>query len=249
MKMIPAISIIIGMIMGSFLHLVALRRSRGISIISPSSHCFNCKRILKPFSLIPVFSYIIQKGKCRYCGEEIGIGSFFAEIIMPLSYICLYFKFGLSAKLFMMIYLVSVLYIMSITDILEKNIFDIDLVFLFIAAFIYLIYAYFYKFFDMRIGIIQLFLFGLYFIVKRLEKPPLAEGDILVYIALLTFLNIFEGILFIFSSFWIAAIVLIALIKMKSLESDKIPFIPFIAISFFLVILLGEDILKFMGWL
>ena len=55
---------ILGSIMGSFFHATATRLAKEESIVSPSSHCHHCKHKLKWYELIPIISYIIQKGKC-----------------------------------------------------------------------------------------------------------------------------------------------------------------------------------------
>nr|WP_252892894.1 prepilin peptidase [Lentilactobacillus otakiensis] len=55
-----------------------MRTLRGESIVSPRSHCDNCNAQLENFDLIPVFSYLMLKGKCRYCKQEIP-GTFFCD--------------------------------------------------------------------------------------------------------------------------------------------------------------------------
>ncbi len=60
---------IYGLLIGSFLNVCIYRIPREESIIFPSSHCPNCGTSLKWYDLVPVLSYIFQKGgKCRYCG-------------------------------------------------------------------------------------------------------------------------------------------------------------------------------------
>ena len=53
--------------MGSFYHVIATRLSNGLSIVKPASHCEKCKHVLKWYELIPILSYIIQRGKCTQC--------------------------------------------------------------------------------------------------------------------------------------------------------------------------------------
>ena len=54
---------IIGLFFGSFFDCIANRLSKGESIIKPGSHCENCKHKLSWYELIPVFSFIFQKGR------------------------------------------------------------------------------------------------------------------------------------------------------------------------------------------
>ncbi|PIW10997.1 MAG: prepilin peptidase, partial [Caldiserica bacterium CG17_big_fil_post_rev_8_21_14_2_50_35_7] len=62
---------IFGLIIGSFLNVVIYRVPRNQSIINPPSHCPKCNTKLKWDDMIPLLSYIILKGKCRYCGTKI----------------------------------------------------------------------------------------------------------------------------------------------------------------------------------
>ena len=70
---IYVIIFIFGSIMGSFLNVLAVRLSNNESIIYPSSHCHNCQHKLKWYELIPILSYIIQKGKSNCCNTRIPI--------------------------------------------------------------------------------------------------------------------------------------------------------------------------------
>ena len=59
---------LIGAIMGSFLGCMGYRIPNKIKTTYPSSFCSSCKKPLKWFMNIPIFSYLVQKGKCAYCG-------------------------------------------------------------------------------------------------------------------------------------------------------------------------------------
>ena len=58
---------ILGLFVGSFYNVVALRLSKNESIVFPGSHCVNCDHKLSWYELIPVFSYIGLRGKCKKC--------------------------------------------------------------------------------------------------------------------------------------------------------------------------------------
>ncbi|MDX1535471.1 MAG: prepilin peptidase [Candidatus Spechtbacterales bacterium] len=62
-----------GLIVGSFLNAVIYRLHSGDSITKDRSKCIKCKKVLSWQELIPVVSFIIQKGKCRGCGEFISL--------------------------------------------------------------------------------------------------------------------------------------------------------------------------------
>ena len=60
-----------GLLVGSFLNVVAYRLPRGESLVEPRSHCPSCETPLKPYDNIPVFSWLLLRGRCRSCGEPI----------------------------------------------------------------------------------------------------------------------------------------------------------------------------------
>lgn len=60
-----------GTIIGSFLNVVIWRVPQGLSFIKGRSFCPECHHTLKPYDMIPVLSWIILKGKCRFCGNKI----------------------------------------------------------------------------------------------------------------------------------------------------------------------------------
>lgn len=62
---------VLGLIWGSFLNVVAYRVPREESLMFPPSHCPNCDHRLGPLDLVPVLSFLMMRGKCRYCGEKI----------------------------------------------------------------------------------------------------------------------------------------------------------------------------------
>ena len=64
---------ILGLFVGSFLNVLADRIPKGESPIRGRSRCDKCKKILKWYDLIPLFSFIFLKGKCRYCQTRLSL--------------------------------------------------------------------------------------------------------------------------------------------------------------------------------
>ena len=62
-----------GLLLGSFLNVVIYRLPRGESLISPGSHCPACGVPIKPYDNIPVFGWLLLRGRCRACKEPISI--------------------------------------------------------------------------------------------------------------------------------------------------------------------------------
>ena len=88
---------IMGTIFGSFLTLAVYRLPLHKDITHERSFCPNCNHKLEFLDLIPVWSYIFLRGKCRYCGEKIRIRYLLLEILSGLifliSYISMNFNF------------------------------------------------------------------------------------------------------------------------------------------------------------
>jgi leader peptidase (prepilin peptidase) / N-methyltransferase len=60
-----------GLLVGSFLNVVALRLPRGVSFVTGGSHCMSCESPVKPWDNVPVFSWLLLRGRCRSCGTGI----------------------------------------------------------------------------------------------------------------------------------------------------------------------------------
>ena len=60
-----------GICIGSFLNVCIYRLPKGESLITNNSHCMTCGTPIKRYDLIPVFSWLILRGRCRACGAKI----------------------------------------------------------------------------------------------------------------------------------------------------------------------------------
>jgi leader peptidase (prepilin peptidase)/N-methyltransferase len=65
------VAAVFGAMIGSFLNVVLWRVPRGESIVTPGSHCPHCDTPLHAVDLVPVFSWLALRGRCRYCGTHI----------------------------------------------------------------------------------------------------------------------------------------------------------------------------------
>ena len=66
-----AIAAPLGLLIGSFLNVVAYRLPRGESLLWPASHCPGCEQPIKPYDNVPVLSWLLLRGKCRNCETRI----------------------------------------------------------------------------------------------------------------------------------------------------------------------------------
>lgn len=108
---------IIGLVFGSFYNVVGYRVPNNMSIIKPASHCPNCNHKLMFYELIPVVSYIFLLGRCKKCKKRISIFYPFFELLTGILFLLAYLKFGSSIEFLISITFISILIIISISDI------------------------------------------------------------------------------------------------------------------------------------
>jgi leader peptidase (prepilin peptidase)/N-methyltransferase len=75
-----------GLIIGSFLNVVAWRLPRHESLASPPSHCPSCGEPIKPYDNVPVISWLLLRGGCRNCKEPISLRYPLVELSTGLLY-------------------------------------------------------------------------------------------------------------------------------------------------------------------
>ena len=107
---------IYGLLLGSFYNVVGYRVPNNISILKPRSFCPKCKHELRWYELLPVLSYIIQRGKCKKCKCSISIFYPIIELLTGLLFALSYYLFGFSLEFLISILTVSFLVIVIVSD-------------------------------------------------------------------------------------------------------------------------------------
>lgn len=235
---------IFGTIFGSFYNVVGYRIPKGESLLYPSSHCTKCNHKLKPLELIPIFSFLIQGGKCKKCKDKISwfypIFEFSSGLLFAFSYIV----FGFSLECLLSIVFISMLLIIIISDYQTMIIPDSILIVFSILIIII-------KFFIVGIsgvGISILHALGSFIFMLLLKlfgdflfkKESMGGGDI----KLMAVFGLMFGFPMSIVSVFIASFVglPISLIILKKNNSHEIPFGPFLAVAAILIVLLKLDI-------
>ena len=109
--------ILIGLCIASFVGSLAYRVPRGISIVRPRSFCPRCSHPLGAADLIPVVSYLLLLGRCRYCGEKIPARYLVIELALPLALLIVFERTGFTYSYFVFSYLMAVMLYLSLLDI------------------------------------------------------------------------------------------------------------------------------------
>ena len=65
------VSLVLGLLIGSFLNVVIARLPLDRSVVSPPSHCPTCGHGIRPYDNVPVLSWLILRGRCRDCKSPI----------------------------------------------------------------------------------------------------------------------------------------------------------------------------------
>jgi len=82
---------VVGLLFGSFANVVIYRLPRGLSIVAPPSACVACGKRLRVVDLIPVMSWMVLRGRCRYCGGRIAVRYPLVELVCGVLFACMVF--------------------------------------------------------------------------------------------------------------------------------------------------------------
>ena len=106
----------LGTAVGSFLNVCIDRLPLDKSIIRPPSHCDACQHRLSPSDLIPVFSYLWLRRRCRYCGAPITFRPFWVEVGTGCLFAFTFWHFGLSLAFAVAAFYGSLFIVLGVID-------------------------------------------------------------------------------------------------------------------------------------
>lgn len=107
---------VFGAVLGSFLDCAASRWAAGAPPFRGRSRCSSCGHALGAGDLIPVFSFLFLRGKCRCCGERIPADCLAAELAGAAALACMGLRFGLAPELGQWVIFAALLLALSLTD-------------------------------------------------------------------------------------------------------------------------------------
>jgi len=81
---------VLGAAMGSFAGALVWRLHTGKNFVSDRSQCEHCHHVLGPLDLVPIFSWLILKGRCRYCNAKIGATALVLELVVAALFVVSY---------------------------------------------------------------------------------------------------------------------------------------------------------------
>lgn len=225
---------IFGTVLGQLYTIIGMRLPNNDEDINEKKHCDSCKHRLKFYETIPIISYLFLKGRCHYCHKRIDIEYPLMELFTGILFAVAYYSFGLSLEFLIALGIISVLIIVTVSD-LTYLIIPNEILIIFSIYFI--IVQYFRLGLVGAIGqiVVGIFLFILMYVImmigdKVLKKESLGGGDVkmmflfgLVLDPLLGTITIFLGSLFALP---------ISLFLLYKNKEKVIPFGPFLLIAF-----------------
>lgn len=112
----------IGAATGSFVNVVADRLPVGASIVRPASHCPGCQRRLQPLELIPIFSWLALRGRCRTCSRRIPARTLLVEAITGVLFVALFARFEVQLYSLLLSLAVAGLVALTVIDLEHQRI-------------------------------------------------------------------------------------------------------------------------------
>jgi leader peptidase (prepilin peptidase)/N-methyltransferase len=233
---------LLGLVVSSFLNVCIDRLPEGESIVSPPSHCPFCGRRLAPFDLIPLLSYILLRGRCRYCGAPIPRRVLVVEAATGLLFILLWYRYGPSLRLLLATLYTCFFIVIFVIDlehhlVLNRVIYPAIVVALLATPF------------TPDHGVVELLVggalgFGLLFLIAFAYPAGMGMGDV----KLATFIGLVVGFPSIFVSLFLSFIAggLVGgslLLTGRKGRKDPIPFAPFLIAGGMVAMLYGKEII------
>lgn len=244
---------LLGLVVGSFLGMLSYRLPRGLSLWG-RSFCDNCKKPIRWYQNIPIFYYLLSKGKCGSCGKKIhwrypAIELVTAASFVATGYLWLHLLRGVNLNLGVFalpffILLTACFITLIITDLEFKILPDEILLFLALFLFLYLFLTPSPLFFQhVLVGFVSFIFFLILYIVTR--GRGMGFGDVKLVFILGGFLGWPNTLVAFFIAFVGGSIIGVMLLLIGRAKLGKpIPFGPYLLVGSWIAMFFGEEIFK-----
>ncbi len=241
--MIGTIVFIMGLFFGSFLNVCIYRIPRNQSIIFPPSRCPHCQKRLLPWDLIPILSFVLSGGHCRYCKSKISFQYPLVELLTGFVYLLVYQEFGLTTQGFLFFIFSSGLIVIGGIDAKHRLIPDgINLsgIVIGLGSALFLPQI---TFMDALLGAV--IGSGLFLLIAILTRGGMGGGDIKMMAFVGAFLGVKGVLLTIFVGSLFGSFYGLYLMLFKNAHrKTAIPYGPFLALGAFIIALYGDELLN-----
>ena len=235
---------LLGVAMGSFLNVVVDRLIHGESL-SGRSHCDHCKKILAWYDLIPLVSFIALGGKCRRCHKKLSPQYPLVELATGILYVGTWIVVP-PQSLILYWGIVSCAWVIFLSDLRYRLISD----HMQISLFLFILFqkiiegaSFFSLFGDIFAGFTVLLPIGLIYVITN--ERAMGLGDVILAGIIGFFLGIPKGLIALYMSFLVGAIVGVALlIQHKKGMKSVVPFGPFLIIGMLVAGVWGDMLIQ-----
>jgi len=237
---------IFGLIVGSFLNclIYRLEQNKAKSILKGKSFCPSCKHGLQWFDLIPLLSFFLLKGKCRYCHNAISFQYPAVELLTALTFLLLFFKEGIGLKGLIIFFAWACLIVIFVIDLKHYIIPDKVLI-----PFLGLVLVFKFLNFESTRALLFDFSFALsvalfFFLIWLFSRgKAMGFGDVKLVFPLVLLLGWPLGLVGLFIAFLSGSVVgLILMAFGKKKLKSQVPFGPFLIGGTFVAFLWGSPI-------
>ena len=239
---------ILGTCLGSFYLVIGKRLPQGLNAINDRSKCDHCGHVLAWYDLIPIFSYLFLRGKCRYCKKRISPLNLIVEVTMGLLFIFAYLYYPEHYDIYMFMITSSLMMIIFISDFSYYIILDSPLIIGGLLILFLKIYYFGLKETGYAIiaGIILFLTMLLIKIIgdKIFKRESLGGGDIKFSFIIGLCLGYRLGLCALILSTFLALPYSFASLMLK--KNNEVPYGPFLASSLFIVFAFTEKFLNFL---
>jgi leader peptidase (prepilin peptidase)/N-methyltransferase len=254
--MLPLIYFIFGLVIGSFLNAAIYRLWVGKGIVMERSMCPHCKHELSPADLIPLFSFVFLRGRCRYCRKKISWQYPLVELFTGITFLLVGAKFAFAfsfVDFWFQLTFICLLILIAVYDfkhylILDKIVFPAAA----LAVVYALIRSYSLGSFGIHSALIQGIIgiaiisgfFGLQFFISK--GRWIGFGDVKFGLFLGMIFGLGMSLMLLFLSYCLGAIVGVLLIAMGKKDlGSKLPFGTFLGICGIIMILYGPRLVDY----
>jgi leader peptidase (prepilin peptidase)/N-methyltransferase len=242
---------VFGLIFGSFLNVVIYRLPLNQSLWGPRSLCPHCRHLIRFFDNIPVVSYLILLGRCRYCRQPISIQYVVVELITGIGFLLCYLYF--SANLIYMVMAMVFLLLLIALAFIDFTHYILPDELTLGGAILFAVYSFFNPVLHPLNAILSalgsaLVFYALYFFYLKLRKiEGLGMGDVKMMLLLGAFLGLKKVVIatLLASVFGMLVGLFFIVFKQKDMKF-ALPFGTFLGFGSAVSLFWGEIILKFL---
>ncbi len=254
---------LLGLLWGSFCNVVIYRVPRGESIVHPASHCGSCNAPIAWFDNVPIFSWLILRGRCRRCQAKISPRYIVVEALCAVLGAAVMWQTGPTFAFIYDFVFVLVLVVLSAIDLdtwLIPDVISIPTLFFGLAtAWLLPGHPWLFHLLGCTIGGATLFLMA-FGIEKLMKKEGIGYGDVKLLALIGAFLGPFALPLVLLLSSTQGAIVGIVWMRIRAGEPHKVapdgfqpapsavPFGPFLSLAALEVLFFQNQISQLIGW-